>query len=167
MIVSEDIKSILSKPFTGPCSIDYLVEEAKKGKKLVSIGDYVTNATLDAGIKPFVSVFDFKNLRADIGENMRSNIEKAFPDPYTIDNPAGHFNEQLLPLAKKIMQNGGSVRVNGEEDITGLAFMFYASDDHLIYYGMKGVGTIALKGLHAASIARYLLNKMGLSIFDV
>ena len=165
MLVSDEIRALLSKPFSGFCPIETIV--STEGKKLVSIGDRVTLDTLRLGKHPYVAVFDYKTERKPIDGESRALLEKSFPTRSTIENPPGHFNEELLPLAKRVMQNGGAVFVEGEEDITGLAFMFYATEDHIVYYGMRGQGVVALEGVQAASIAKYLLNRMGLSLFDV
>ncbi len=166
MIVTDELRELLSHPFSGLCPIENIVKD-HEGKKLVAVGDRVTLDTLKLGVVPFVAVFDHKTERAPISKGDKVILDKHFPEPESIENPPGHFNEELLPLAKRIMQNGGAVLVDGEEDITGLAFMFYATEDHVVYYGMRGEGVVLLEGLQAASIAKYLLNKMGLSLFDV
>ena len=99
MLVSDELRELLSHPFSGLCPIENIIAN-NKGKKLVAVGDRVTLDTLKLGEVPFVAVYDYVTERRAINNEEKALLSKHFPEPETIDNAPGHFNEELLPLAK-------------------------------------------------------------------
>lgn len=163
--VEGEVRDLLSIPYGGVCSPSRIVEIAKESsRKIVSVGDAVLLSFLEIGVKPFVAVYDFRTLREDIAEERREVISKAFPQPYIAKNSPSTFNTDILAMAKPLMEKGGALRVEGEEDISGLAFMYYATREHLICYGIKDKGVIVVPGEQAHTIASYIMGKMGLTV---
>ncbi len=163
--VPSSIRELLKEPFSGLCPLDSILS-LSKSKRLVGVGDAVVLSTLKAGIKPFVAVYDFVNERKSIEASKKGIISSAYPKAKTLPNPAHHFNTALLPLAKHLMKEGGALFIEGEEDLAGLAFMAYAEADHLIYYGLRNQGIVAISGLKARAISRYILEMLGVNLED-
>jgi uncharacterized protein (UPF0218 family) len=155
--ISEELREVLSEPFGSICNIDEIISYAEKNKrKLVCIGDFVTLSCIKNGFKPFVAVFDFKTLRKNIDESEKLILKNTYNPESAVNNP-GTFNTALLEKAKILMKNGGGLLIEGEEDITGLAFMAYATHEHIITYGIKDKGPVFVLGENAYTISSYIL----------
>lgn len=160
--INDELRNLLSTPFGSFCSINKIIEKCKKfNKKLITVGDAVTISCLKANYKPFLSVFDFKTLRAEISEKDKELIKKSFKNIIKAKNSPGCLNLALLPIAKKLMSSnsyGNAILIEGEEDITGLAFMLYCTDKHVITYGIKDKGPVFVPGENAITIAKHIFN---------
>ena len=156
--VKGKLREELSHPFGSLCDIDEIIST---GKKLVAVGDAVSLSTLRLGTTPFVSVFDGKTLRSPLPEADLHLLRSSHEQLLEANNPPSHFNPEILPLAKELMEKGGALYVEGEEDIAGLAFLYYATEEHIVYYGIRELGVVMVEGLQGKKIAEYFLKKMG------
>ncbi|MEM4295778.1 MAG: DUF359 domain-containing protein [Candidatus Anstonellales archaeon] len=161
--INEELRKVLASPFGSICDINNIIDFAQaNNRNLVCVGDVVTLSCLDYGFKPFVAVFDFRNLRKEIREEDKARLKQTFRHIMQAKNNAGTFNKELLGIAKHLMLNGGALLIKGEEDIAGLAFMAYATKEHVITYGIKDKGPVFLLGENAKHISNYILSKMGI-----
>jgi len=113
---------------------------------MISVGDETTLNLINAGIKPYLAVCDFKIKRARISKADRNKIISAFGSVRRVyKNPAGTLSSLLLDNAAEEIKKGGLIRIIGEEDITALVFMLCAGRDYLVLYGQPDKGLVAVE----------------------
>ena len=145
MHVPEEIKKQLKDPL-GKVYItvtDILKDYPEH--KIVAVGDQSVLAFLDKGKKPFISVFDFRTLRKGIEESEQNILEDNFPNPLVVANEPSTLSEELFKVVPKILEKGGALRIEGEEDLTALVFLYFAEGDILIVYGQPKEGLVVVE----------------------
>ena len=143
--ISESIKQQLRVPL-GPAytSIDGIIKNYPQ-KKIIAVGDQSVLAFLRAGIKPYVSVFDFKTLRKRIPQRDQEFLKKTFKDLKILRNLPSTVSRRLLHVVPLYVRTGGALRVYGEEDLVALVFMYFANSDEIVVYGQKNKGMIVVE----------------------
>lgn len=144
-LITENAKKILKKP-QGKLfkNISSLLPSLKPNKKIIAIGDIVTISLIKCGILPFISVFDFKTKRKDLNKREKNFILKNISHFRKIKNNAGTISINLLNEAKKLLKKGGSLLIEGEEDLSALAFMLFADKNFYIIYGQPEKGVVLI-----------------------
>jgi GTP-dependent dephospho-CoA kinase len=115
------------------------------GKRIISVGDVCTATLLTLGIRPHLAVFDYHTRRADADKATLDILKKSFGSMMRYDNPAGTVSDILIKDAKTLMVKGGAILIDGEEDLTALAFIMEADEDDLVLYGQPGEGVVVVK----------------------
>lgn len=113
--------------------------------RLVSVGDVCTTKLLETGRKPHLAVFDFHFMRSEIFEDNKKLLRAAFPSPKKYDNPAGTLSEKIIEDAEILLEKGGAVLIEGEEDLTALAFILAAKEDDIVVYGQPNEGIVVVR----------------------
>lgn len=121
------------------------IEQLSKGHRIISVGDVCTLALLEAGIVPHLAVFDFRYMRTRLKTQDIKTLKTRYPRPKTYTNPAGTVSESLLCDASSLLEKGGAVFIEGEEDLTALAFILAAGENDLIIYGQPDEGIVVVK----------------------
>ena len=142
MLIPKKDRDKLKKPLGKLYSSLEMVKTLSKKYKIVSVGDICTLALLCIGVRPHLAVYDFKYMRKDLPEGMRAILQREFKNVKSIKNAAGTVSKKLLTDAKKMMKEGGAIRINGEEDLTALAFIKHAGDDTVVVYGQPEKGIV-------------------------
>ncbi len=143
--ITPKVRAQLKKPLGKLCKT---LEEVKKHSythKIVAVGDVTTLALLGIGIRPHLAVFDFKYMRRKLTEELENVIRRHFRSIITLSNPAGTLSEEVLAAAPKLLKTGGAVKINGEEDLTALAFVKFADKNMLIVYGQPNEGIVVVE----------------------
>jgi len=143
MIIPERIKKQLRKPL-GRVHKD-LSFLKKSRKRIISIGDESTANILSLGIRPHLAVFDFKIMRKKVSKGMRELFLSSFGKIKRYKNRKGTLSEKLLRDAPRLLRDGGGVLIDGEEDLTALAFMLKGGKKDLIVYGQPRKGIVAVE----------------------
>ncbi|MGB9719642.1 MAG: DUF359 domain-containing protein [Candidatus Anstonellales archaeon] len=141
--ITEELRAELKEPLGRMISID---EVAKTQKKIVAVGDIVVLSLLEKNVRPYIAVFDFKNLRKEISEEEKQKLVSHFPKAKKVSNPPGTLNEEIFEIAKKLLNSGGALFVDGEEDLVALAFLRSLEKDFLLIYGIFEKGVVAVEG---------------------
>lgn len=141
--ITEELRRELKEPLGRMTSIEEVV---KTKKKIVAVGDIVILNLLKKGVTPHVAIFDFKNLRKEIGEEEKQKLISHFPEAQKTTNPPGTLNEEIFETAKKLLKSGGALFVEGEEDLVALAFLRSLEENFLLIYGIFGKGVVAVDG---------------------
>ncbi len=136
--VREELKTPLGKIYSDPNEIK------KIGKLIVAIGDVCTLELLKSGIIPHLAVFDYFSMRKPLSEKEIKILENAFPKRRTYQNPPGTLSDELLRDAKELLNMGGAVFIQGEEDLTALAFLRVLDERFVVLYGQPGVGMVVV-----------------------
>lgn len=166
-VVPEDIKKELKKPLGRIGNAGELPALAKKFK-IIAVGDISVIACIDAGVKPFISVFDFRYMRKELDEHRKRVLHEAFPGFSIADNPAGEITASFVKAAESIIKKkgGGAILVRGEEDLTALVFIALAGKNSLIIYGQPNEGLVFVepgKNSESRKKAKEILKKLGFS----
>ena len=145
MRISSKIKQALKKPLG---KVHRGLEEIKRlshGHKLVAVGDVCVLALLGMGIHPHVAVFDFRYMRRALDREKRKILMRMYPKPWTFKNPRGTVSNALVKKVPEILKKGGAVKIDGEEDLTALAFMKYADSTTHVIYGQPHEGIVLVR----------------------
>ena len=154
-VFSEELKSQLRVPM-GPVYTS--MPSFPQGRRIIAVGDIVVLGLLKKGIMPFAAAFDLKTRRAPIGKEDKDLIIKKFPNPLKSSNPPGTLTDEAMDAAKEAMEKGGAVLVDGEEDLTLLAFMRFAKKDDIFIYGIMDAGVCVIQK-NAKKIAERFLKQ--------
>ncbi|MFN7088925.1 MAG: DUF359 domain-containing protein, partial [Candidatus Paceibacteria bacterium] len=143
LIAPESLKEVLRRPL-GPLMDIYAFAQKYQGNRIIAVGDIVVLSLLKIGVRPFVSVYDLKSRRVELGAEERKHLENEYPKPILVRNPPGTITEELLFVAKITAVKGGAVLIDGEEDMASLAFMAEC-ENGVIVYGQPGEGVVAVE----------------------
>jgi len=150
--ISEEVKNELKEPigelFSDPTDLEgfILKERKKQGRhRIIAIGDVCTATLLSRGISPHLAVFDYHTRRADADKETLDILKKAYGSMKRYDNPAGTVSDILFREAKALIEEGGAILIDGEEDLTALAFIRGADEDDMVLYGQPGEGIVMVR----------------------
>ncbi len=135
------IKSKLKKPLGRVYNNADFVEKIKN-KRIITVGDESTLAVLNRAIAPHLAVFDFRVMRKKITKKQQKQLLSSFKKIKKYRNPKGTISDYLLRNAKRILNEGGAVLIEGEEDLTTLAFILAAEKNDIILYGQPKKGIV-------------------------
>ncbi len=144
MIIPPAVKEQLKKPL-GRLQTDFrLIKKLSRSRRIIAVGDVCTLALLAMGIRPHLAVFDHLFMRHRLDPGMVKILAFHFPRQRRYRNPAGTLSERLLRDAPKLLAEGGAVLIDGEEDLTALAFIRSAGKDDVIVYGQPNSGMVVV-----------------------
>lgn len=142
VVLSEDVRRILKAPM-GRVYKGFPLR--LKRRRIISIGDVCTMGIVRAGVIPHLAVFDLRSMRKPLRGGERKGILSAFRKPKKYRNPAGTLSDRLLRDAGMLLDKGGSVLIDGEEDLTALAFILVAGKEDVIAYGQPDEGLVIVR----------------------
>lgn len=142
--LTEELRGTLKKPLGQAGPLETLLPKAM-GKKIIAVGDQVVFNLLRKGIRPHLSVFDFRTRREEVGGEVRELLEKEYPEPHRISNEPGTVSEALFLLAPSLIEAGGAVLVEGEEDLAALPFIYFLKKEFVVLYGQPGEGCVLVE----------------------
>ncbi len=143
MIIPERIKKQLRKPL-GKVHKDISFLKRTK-KRIISIGDESTANILSLGIKPHLAVFDLKIMRKKVSKKIRELFLSSFRRIKRYKNKKGTLSEKLLRDSPYLLRDGGAIFIDGEEDLTAIAFMLKGGKRDIIVYGQPRRGMVIVE----------------------
>ncbi len=144
MIVPPSVKEQLRKPL-GSLQTDFRqVKKLSRTRKVIAVGDVCTLALLSMGIRPHLAVFDHLFMRHELDPGMVRILDLHYPRQRKYKNPAGTISERILRDAPRLIREGGGVLIEGEEDLTALAFIRSAGPDCVVVYGQPKAGMVVV-----------------------
>lgn len=144
MQIPPSIREELKKPL-GEIHRNFLViKKLSLNHRIISVGDVCTLGLLAEGIRPHLAVFDHISMRNKLDEDKIKILDFHFPDQKKYKNPAGTISEKLLADAPKLIKVGGGILIEGEEDLTALAFVRSADSEDIIVYGQPNLGMVVV-----------------------
>lgn len=163
LILPEELREDVRKPFGKVASGEALLSEYKKAKKpLITVGDRCFLDALEAGFPPDIAIFDFKVKRVEISLEMKGKFAPHIAEAYVVMSGAGAISEELEKAVGKVLEAGkGAVFVVGEDDLSALLVMARAKGGTL-FYGQPDVGAVVvpLGGAEIINKAKGFLNRM-------
>jgi uncharacterized protein (UPF0218 family) len=121
------------------------IKKLSHERRIIAVGDICTLALLAVGIRPHLAVFDYHYMRRRLDSMFVSALKNNFKDIRTYENQAGTISKRLLHDAKRLVVDGGAVFVDGEEDLTALAFILVARKKDIIVYGQPKKGMVIVE----------------------
>jgi len=153
VIFPDFLRKKLRKPL-GPVTT---VKRIKTDRRIIAVGDEITLNLIDANMIPHLAVCDFRIKRRKISRKMRNKITKSFKKAGSCKNQQGTLSLYLLKNAKKYLKKGGLLKIEGEEDITALAFILNGNKNYLVLYGQPDKGVVSVKPEKAKEKAKKIL----------
>jgi len=140
LVLSEEARSKISKPF-GPLFSDFLqLIPQINGKFLCTVGDVVTKNAINAGFVPSISVVDGITKRCEIVSDIK------IPDKITtlhVKNAPGTISDELIVILRESMKKTPAmVIVDGEEDLAVIPLLEILPDDSVLLYGQPNEGVV-------------------------
>ncbi len=119
---------------------------------IISVGDIVSQALLELGIKPHVMIVDGKAMRKQI-QLLKVEAEHKI----LLNNPAGMLTPLTwVAIAEALRRKASTlVMVEGEEDLLTLVAVLEAPENALVAYGLPNEGVVVVK---ADATAKYKAN---------
>jgi uncharacterized protein (UPF0218 family) len=143
--ISQKTREELRKPLGMLYSEVSQMQERDFVKRIISVGDICTIKLLKYGITPHLAVFDFKFMRNDLDPKEKSILTRKYQDPIVYSNPAGSLSDDIIQDAPELLDKGGAIFIDGEEDLCALAFILSASEDDRVVYGQPDQGIVVVK----------------------
>jgi len=120
------------------------LDKLARTHRIISIGDVCTLGLLGHGIRPHLAVFDHLFMRHELPEERKRVLNDAFRNPARYSNPPGTLSESIIADAPMLIEKGGAVLIDGEEDLTALAFIRSAGRNDIIIYGQPNEGLVVV-----------------------
>jgi GTP-dependent dephospho-CoA kinase len=144
MRIPEKVRKELKHPL-GELHIDFRkIKKLSTTMRVISIGDVCTLGLLAMGIRPHLAVFDHRYMRNKLAPGFVKILKLNYPNPLKMSNPPGTLSEEIVKNAKNLIENGGAILIEGEEDLTALAFIKSAGKNDLIVYGQPNEGMVVV-----------------------
>ncbi len=141
VVLPDKVKRMLKKPLGRLYASPSFLRKIKN-KRIITVGDESTLVLLSKGIKPHLAVFDFKIKRRKITKKKRSILLSSFKNIRNYKNRKGTLSDYLLRDAGKLIREGGAILIDGEEDLTALAFILNAGEKNVVVYGQPEKGMV-------------------------
>lgn len=142
--IPDKVRSQLKKPL-GKLYKDFReIRRLSKDHRIISVGDVCTLGLLAMGIRPHLAVYDFRFMRHELDSGMRNTLNLHYSEPRRYSNPPGTLSDEILGDAGALIDSGGAVLVEGEEDLTALAFILRGTDKDVIVYGQPNMGLVVV-----------------------
>lgn len=142
-VISDDAKKQLRKPLGKVYQDASFLKNMRK--RIISVGDESTANVLRLGIVPHLAVFDFRVMRKKISAAKKRMLLSSFTSVRKYRNRKGTLSGRILRDAKRLLREGGAVLIDGEEDLTALAFILTGGKKDLVVYGQPKTGMVAVK----------------------
>lgn len=145
MKISEALRDELRNPL-GIVHRDFKeIIRLSKDHRIISVGDVCTLSLLAMGIRPHLAVFDHRFMRKELDSGFTNILRLYYSDPAVYPNPAGTLSEEIMKDAPHLIEKGGGVLIEGEEDLTALAFILDAKETDIVVYGQPREGLVIVR----------------------
>lgn len=116
--------------------------DSLKPKKIISVGDIVSESMLRRGLKVDVFIVDNKSMRKPT-EPLCFKADKSF----ILTNPAGTITSEAWRVIGEAINSRGLVKVlvDGEEDLLTIVAVLLAPENSMVIYGQPGEGVVVIK----------------------
>ena len=145
MKIDKETRKKLKKPLGKVYTDLRLLTRKIKGKRVITVGDITTLSLLAVRITPHLAVFDFRFMRTNLADVLTGALKTYYPSPTHVKNKKGHVSDVLLKDAKDYMKKGGAIFVEGEEDLTALAFILASGKNDVVLYGQPKTGIVLVE----------------------
>jgi len=140
LVLSEEARNLLKKPFGTLYSNFFQITPLIKGKFFCTVGDVVTKNAYNAGVTPAIAVIDGITKRT---ENVQNTGVQSYNITHHVRNLPGTISEELIATLKEAQKQTPSVVfVDGEEDLAVIPLTELLPIGSIILYGQPNEGII-------------------------
>ncbi|MBU1197270.1 DUF359 domain-containing protein [Candidatus Micrarchaeota archaeon] len=142
------LRPVLKKPFGTLFSTRKALENLRREKRIIAVGDIATLHLLSKGIPPWIAFVDYHYRRRPLSRTQRKRLSRWKARTWRLTNPAGTLSENAFRLTKKLLalrHQRHVVEVRGEEDLLVIPAALQAKKDTVIYYGQPGRGGVVMR----------------------
>jgi uncharacterized protein (UPF0218 family) len=135
--------------------------DSVKPKKIISVGDVISESMIKRGLKIDVSIIDNKSMRKPISP-LTFKADKTL----SLKNPAGTITDESWKVIGEAVNSNGSVKVlvDGEEDLLAVVAVLVAPEGSIVVYGQPNEGAVVI-GVTEES-KRKMQNIIGRMIYE-
>lgn len=123
------------------CNVQRLKALVQGAPQLATVGDFVSIHAWKGGLRPHITVIDFRVMRREVEPYKLNHRE------LRVSNPPGRITAQAQEALHRAV-NGPEPRVvvvEGEEDLLVLPLITYMPLGSLIVYGQPGEGMVVVE----------------------
>lgn len=120
-------------------SLEKVLKQRRPAHGLIAVGDVTGKRLMDAGIRPWIWIYD--------GIERRERVKWRIPLPtHAAVNPHGMITESLIAAVRDVFKSKKESRiyVKGEEDLAGLCCIAEAPIGAVIVYGQPRKGVVVV-----------------------
>ena len=114
-----------------------------ENKRVISVGDVVSQNLIDRGVYPELVIVDGRNLRAEIGDVIDCD------DTTTVENPQSEITGELWVAIERFFKDKTKrfkkILVEGEEDLAVMPAVLHGDGDTVVLYGQPGKGVVIIE----------------------
>lgn len=116
--------------------------ESLEGKRIVTVGDFVTSYILKLGVMPDIAIVDYKIERKEYKAE-KFQAQKVIK----VKNPPGYIARELWNsiATAYTLQEKTLIEVDGEEDLAALPAIYLAPPNTTVIYGMPSKGMVVVE----------------------
>jgi GTP-dependent dephospho-CoA kinase len=145
LVLTENQRANLKKPFGKLYPDIDSITPLVAGKKVIAIGDKVTDGAIMLGITPQVCVYDGRTKRRKIA--VPDSIIKYDARAVSVNNPAGQITDEAFQALKEAFSTAARTKifVSGEEDLLTIAAISLAPAGSYVIYGQPDEGVVLVE----------------------
>jgi uncharacterized protein (UPF0218 family) len=114
-----------------------------KDKRIISVGDVVSQNLIDHGVCPELIIVDGKSLRMEINDTLECN------NTITVQNPQSQITGELWVAIERLLKDKTKrfkkIFVEGEEDLAVMPAVLHATEDTVVLYGQPRMGVVIIE----------------------
>jgi len=132
LLIEGDVKSV----------IDRLLPLIRD-KRIISVGDVVSQNLIEHEIFPELVIVDGRNLRAEIGDSIDCD------NTITVENPQSEITGELWVAIERFFKDKTKrfkkILVEGEEDLAVMPAVLHGDGDTVVLYGQPERGVVIIE----------------------
>lgn len=148
LVLTEDLRLKLKSPMglliEGDVeSVMHRLMPLIQNKRVISVGDVVSQNLIDHGVCPELVIVDGKNLRDEIADCIECD------DTDTVENPQSEITGELWVAIERFFKDKTKrfkkILVEGEEDLAVMPAVLHGDGDTVVLYGQPGKGVVIIE----------------------
>jgi len=148
LVLTEDLRLKLKSPMglliegDAKSIMDRLLPVIRN-KRIISVGDVVSQNLIDHGIYPELVIVDGRNLRAEIDDCIECD------NTVTVENPQSEITGELWVAIERLFMDKTKrfkkILVEGEEDLAVMPAVLHGDGDTVVLYGQPDRGIVIIE----------------------
>ncbi|MCX8196700.1 MAG: DUF359 domain-containing protein [Candidatus Micrarchaeota archaeon] len=157
-----ELREEIRKPFGKVVQKEQMKRELENcAKPLIAVGDQCNVDLISIGLRPDISIFDFKIKRVEVDQSIKEALASQVQQALVVLSPPGHITDDLYEAVRQTLASKkGAVFVVGEEDLSALVVMAEAKGGTLVYGQPQEGAVIVQLGEPMAQKAKSLIGRM-------
>ncbi len=167
LFLPNDLRPTLQAPFGNLFKNEDIDLTNIDPKLLITVGDVTTRFFNQKGLKPKISVVDFRVQREEKFNTFKDLGFTDNPEVIEIENPTGCLKPAVFKTVSQLfslpVKAGKIIKIIGEEDLVVLPLIISAPIQNVIFYGQREEGLVRVDvSMEAKKRALELLSKFSI-----